>query len=510
MNSTTIKNNSKYIIILLFFAGLLLFGRVFSVPEENVDSRIKMMERQIESIKKGIYIIEPGAKPTIADTPASYFQGDQIRLIYYVATDSKTTSQSYKERPIDYSIFLLSNFGEEQLIDNFIVPTSTEKMFREIKFIAKFDSSKILIVRNDSKTSGVLTIKEIKSFRLNVGLDRLENLRSTISGAPDSSTVVFSTAHNLAGEFPFIFKRNNQLFGQVFSSGDERISSVDLALSWRGTGGSGDYLAELREVKDDGNYSSVLSHYYFNKKSIEDKLIRKNIYRFPLAANLESNKKYVVSINNNNVRFNLINTLKIGGSNTSSNRLSDAFMTINDGERRTIGQLYMKVNGSKCVKFNTDCVLNGAVIQDIGGGLGLYNYESAGEPIDYLDLHKANGDVSYDNIVAGMIAPVKKNQSFEYKFDTVHPYTTIRVIFDQNVINASKNNLFYSFDGDNWFPIAQNNDGNLIVEKIVTPPSNHQTKLFVKVADDLEDAIYKGSAYFGLKGVKVQALLEIN
>lgn len=510
MNFTIKKNNRKYIAVLILFLVLLLFGKNYTAGGNSINSTIESLQKEIKSIKKGVYTIKPQDKPLTINLPTSYKKGDSARLIFNIETKNELMSQIYEQRQMDFSIYLASDYGEEQLIDNLMLTVPVKNTLQEIRFTSEFDSSKLIIKRNDSRTTGELTISDLKSFKLNAGANDLNNLKPTISGKTDVLEVVSSTADKFDGKFLFAFTRKKQLIGQVFSANYDKISSVDLALGWLGNGGSGNYLLELRRVQDDGSYSDVLSHYFFNQESTNDNLVSNNVYRLPFTANLIKGKKYMISINNYNVSFNLINTLKIGSVNIKDSEVSEARMTVGGGKEKLINPLFIEVKGSDCIKNINTCVLNGAIIQDNGGGTGLYNYESTGEPIDFLDLYKSDPGVGFDNVVGGIIAPVKADTTFYYQFDTVYPYKVMKVIIDQNVLYASKNNLSYSFDNQNWETIDQNENGNLIVEKVIKPLSNHQTNLFIKVTYDPSDAKYKESAYFGIKGIKVQASLLIN
>ncbi len=506
-----IRKNIKYIIVLLLFLVLLLFGRNFTGTDDPVDSRIKQIEKEMDYAKKGIYPIEPKSKPVALNTPAIYKKGDSVRLLYDLESNSKPLSRPFEERPIDISIYLDSDYGDKQLIDNLQVPVPTEINSREVKFTSLFDSSKIIVERNDSRTTGELIISDLKSFRLNVEPFRLDTLNQTIVGKPDLSKITYQTVDSFTGAFPFVFTRKRQLVGQIFSPSTEQISSVDLALAWRGSGGSGNYLVELKEVASDGSYSDPLSHYYFNKNTVQDNFVGGDVYRIPLAANLNKEKRYLISISNLNVRFNLFNTLKIGGSGLQGDAASGTIMTIGDGKEKSVKQLFVKINSFDSSISNSHRVLNGAIIQDVGSGVGIFTYKSSGEPIDFLDLYKSDLGTSFDNIVQGIIAPAKGETSFYYKLDTIHPYAKMDLIFDQNIAGASKNRLFYSFDDKNWLPIDQNQDENLIVEKIVTPSNaQQQTELFVKVTYDHDDAVYKQSQFFGLKSLEVRASLVLN
>lgn len=501
------KQNYKYVSVLILFVIILIFGKNFTPADEGATTRIKLMEKEINNIKKGIYTIKPESKPITTNTPTSYQKGDSIRLLFDIQTDTNNISQTYEDRPLELSLYLISDYGEKELIDNFKVQIPTANTLHEVKFTSSFDSSKLLIERNDTRTTGDLVVSGVSSYRLNIGSSGLNSLKPTISGNPDLQKIVFSTASNFTGSFPNVFTRSKQLIGQIFSPNSDQVSSVDIALAWRGAGGAGDYLVELREVSDSGGYFEALAHYYFNQETLQDLSIGGGVYRIPLVANLVQGKKYLFSINNNTVKFNLLNTLKVGSSGGQVTEGSGALTTIGNGKDKSIGQLFMQVHGLECFKYKDQCVLNRATIQDIGGGSGLYSYESAGEPIDFLDLYKSDPKTSFDNKVGGIIAPVSGGASFYYKFDTIYPYRTLKVVVDQNVINASKNQLSYSLDNLSWIPINQNDDGNPIIKQIITPPSSQQTELFIKVTYDPADALYKQSAYFGIKSIKTQASL---
>lgn len=505
-----IKSNRKYIILAVLFVVFFMFGRHFDQVNSGVDPIIQLRQKEAANAQRGIYDVRQPQQPITIKAPDKYEQGDSARIFLDIETKDDILNQPYERRPMDFSIYLVSDYGEDQLIDSATLAVPTKIALREIRFTSQFDASKIIIRRNDTRTTGDLVVSNIRSFRLNASMSGFDTLLPTILGQTDVSKAVFQTAESFDGGFPLVFTRRQQFFGQIFSANSDRISSVDLALAWRGAGGSGDYLLELREVLDSGAYSDVLAQYFFNQGTINDNLIDQNIYRLPLAANLEKGKKYLISVDNDNVHFNLLNTLAIGSPKTEESGVSPAIMSINDGKGKSVSGMFIKVNGADCAKSGGSCVLNAAIVQDIGGGTGLYTYESIGEPTDFLDLYQYDPKTFFDNLKGGIVDSTKKGASFSYKFDTIYPYKVIKITLNQDVKNAVKNQLSYSFDGQVWVPIEQNEDGNLTVEKTIKPLSNKQTTLFVKVTYDPDNAKYNQSGYFGMRGVKVQAPLRLN
>lgn len=511
MNFTFLKINLKYIIVIILFLFLFIFGRHFGgTNDNNLEQLIVQKEKETENMEKGVYNIRLNDLSAKLEIPVNYKKDDSYRIFFNVDTAyGRFADKLFESRPIDISVCLVSNYGEEQLIDNIKLAVPTKIISREIKFTSELDASKLIIKHNDSRTTGELTISNVRSYNLSLGKAGLDGLKPTISGGSNTLNAVFGTAadNNFSGKFPFVFTRKKQSIGQIFSSNYEQISSVDLALSWRGTGGSGNYLVELREVKDGGHYSDVLSHYYFNQETLQDNLIGANTYRIPLAANLEKGKKYIVCINNNNVTFNLINTLEVGSTNSKDNELPKAIINVSDKKTNLDRPLFLKINEWNWFKFEGDRVLNGAIIQDLGNGVGQYSYESIGESTDFLDLDRSDPYTLFDNSVNGIITPAKEGNSFYYKFNTVYPYRIMKVILNQDIPGVSKDLLSYSYDGESWTPINQNKNGDLTVEQTIKPLSDQQTILYIKVACNSDDAKYKKSINFGIKSIKVQALI---
>ena len=508
MNIYFLKKNIKYFIVLIFLSSLFFLGQRFnSVDYSTV--MIKLQQKQTEKIKKGVYESKSGSKPTEIDLPGDYKKGDYIRLLIDLETKNELLYQNYENRPIEFSIYAASEYGNEQLIGQFSLTIPSKSNSRELAFKSEFNIARLIIKRTDTRKTGDLIISNTRVYRLNISDSGLGGLRPTIIGGYESAGIVFQTSADPSGRYPFIFNRKQELFGQTFKSDIKQISSVDLALLWKGTGGSGDYIIELKEVLSEGVYSDSLAYYYFNKEVMQDNSLGKSVYRIPLAANLSFGKTYIVTISNYGVKFNLFNTLKVGSPEIGNNKTLPAVTKIREGKVKSIPPLFMKVNGIKCREFLGSCLPNGVVVQDLGDGNGQYNYMSVGESTDILDLYKYDPSTVYDNLVGGLIASAKGETSFYYKFNTIYTINELKITLDQSLASAADNRLFYSFDDKNWRSISQNEDGDPIFQQVVTPPSNNERNFYLKITYDPDDARYKHSIFFGLEGINIEASLVV-
>jgi len=301
-----------------------------------------------------------------------------------------------------------------------------------------------------------------------------------------------------------------------------------MKLEFTGSGEIGNYYLELREVNNQ-NGKVILSpdriaYFGFDKNSAErDLKIKEGIYHIPLAAYIEKGKTYFIGINNTEVRFNILNTLKIYGGNADSGEKIVSSVKGKTSEKS--GSLYLKVYGVDYIKAGDEKVLTGAKILDNGDGTGSYSYGQGGSFSDYLDLEqvisKENSSIFYDNIQGGISGKDEDDNAFVYKINTTYPFAKLNIEAGQPGGEFTNSLVYYSFDNKNWQEIKNDYDKEDALfsadknkfQKLLQGDGKTKT-IYIKVTYDKEDAQEKNASavpvrLFGLKNLKVVAEIRI-
>ncbi|TSC92662.1 MAG: hypothetical protein Athens101428_820, partial [Candidatus Berkelbacteria bacterium Athens1014_28] len=226
---------------------------------------------------------------------------------------------------------------------------------------------------------------------------------------------------------------------------------------------------------------------------------------------------YYVGFNNKDVKFNLINTLQVYGSNNS--KMYDQGMGIrvnNVGEKANeIGDIYLKLYAANYKYVNDQKILAGATIEDLGAGQGLYTYRSSGSVTDFFDLYDwgknfSDTGVFYDNVRKGISALAKDNNYFVYQFDTVFPFSLINFNLTCGVNNTERCFYYYSFDEQNWQKVEQIKGNNPKAEtQFQIVGAGEQKRIYLKVTYNKDDNIYNRSPMFSIERIIIDANLII-
>ena len=189
------------------------------------------------------------------------------------------------------------------------------------------------------------------------------------------------------------------------------------------------------------------------------------------------------------------------------------------------GSLLFKLYGAEFSDYEGGKIPTGAIIQDIGGGKGLYTYKQNGRFSDFLDISEIGGTendnpgIFYDNSVNGIAGEDNKDTSIIYTFNTVYPFDKFSISADQPGGNYTDSKFYISFDKVNWQEVQMRVDidsPKIVSNKfeIITSGDGKQNVIYIKIICDQESKTKKiselnAAKLFGIKNINVEAELRI-
>lgn len=389
----------------------------------------------------------------------------------------------------------------------------------EIIFPSDNQYSDILFEKADAKDGTEISISEIQVSKLNVSNEKeFQNFQPTIKGDTDYSAIDQKQLDE--SKIFDQLKDPGMILGQIFKPQSEYISSVtmDADIIKQDNNGGKKYKFELREATFDGRVPEVTSRVKasvdFTSETIENYRKSDGKLEFPIFLQLDKDKYYFLGINNNNVAVDKYNYLRMKGSGDP-----DAYpdgMAIIKTKGKTysaIGNLYFETHGINFSQFDGTKVLSGEIIEDLGKGMGKFNFHTGGKLYDLVDLFSHTPDVNFDDGKKALFGQMSSGNDSEmvYKFETIFPVARIRLTGEQGSPDWTKSAVSYSFDGTNWNEIPSS---SYVFDKVsgienfdyaFSGGLPMKKEFYIKIAPKE----FKEGARYGIKKFKIEADLTM-
>lgn len=429
-------------------------------------------------------------------------KGNFYRLFYDIdIRDLKSTGQS---KSINLDIFLVSDTGQKQLVDQINIHNNQIIKNRSIEFQVNDNSDRIIIEKDESEFSPTINITNIEISSLAVrNFSELNALDRTVIGITGEE-VVFERAVTASNQI--VFRSKNQSIGEFFISTNKIITGIDFKLRFIGSGGMGSYFVELRETPNEGsNFGKLISKYYFNKETANDYFkVGPSTYHFPIAANLIPGQRYYIGISNTEVEFSFFHTIAVIIGNQTDSKTEFGAEIIKGKPKKRIGDLFLKIYSPL-----SGGILLGGRFEDIGSGRMKYTYKQSGKPMDLLDIwsteNNSDGGIYYDNNYGGILGKSENNMSYIFKFDGRKPIRQASIELNDISQGLVSSLVYYSIDGKNWqeIPVVEVNFATTGKFKQALLLGGKSSELYIKVTYDPSDVKYKSLHLFGIQSLQV-------
>lgn len=511
----------RYLLVLVLFVVAYIFGKnmnVLTPEQQQLQNQANAWQKKIS----GVYSIPAGQNEYKLENIILVKRSQCGRLFFDLKSltlDGLTPENS------NIKVHLSNDFDQSQELGSYEIENDWLVRNEEIYFCASYDYQDLIFRKDENNQNTSYEISNVAFYPITIDKHDFSGLLAPIIGNTDFSKVIYQSGlENKDANGVIKFTRRNQKIGQTFMANSDVISGVDMKLEFVGTGGIGNYFLELREAIDRNGKlelsSDRIAYYMFNKDSAErDLKIEEGIYHIPLTAQLERGRTYYIGINNEAVKFNILNTLKIysGIGNSEAGKLINS---VGGKTSEKSGSLYLKAYGAYYLKIGDEKVLTGVRILDNGDETGQYVYKQKGNFSDYLDLDqlisKDNSSVFYDNVQAGVSAEAEDDNAFIYKIDTIHPFLKVKIEAEQPGGEFTNSLVYYSYDNMQWQEIKNDLDKDELAEKgnknkfqELVQGDGKQKTIYIKVTYDKDDAQEKTVHLFDLKNLTVIAELKL-
>lgn len=523
MNLKKLKEYNQYLIIFIIFVMAFVFGKNMDTltPEQKQLQKETIAQRKID---EGFYSVATQQKQYLLNNFFSIKKGQCGRLFFDLKDIfSNDSSINFPLKNPNVKIYLSNNFNQTQELGTYQIMSERFAQNEKVEFCANADYSDLLFQKAEDSMESSFEISNVSFYSLSFGKRDFNNTLPSIVGNTNFRKTIFqSTISAEEATMASKFTRNNQMIGQTFVANSDAISGVDLKLEFIGVGGIGNYYLDLREViSQNGKItlsSNRMAYFCFDKDSADrDLKVHEGIYHIPLAANLEAGKSYFIGINNEGVKFNLLNTLNVYGNRIGSDQ-TKSITSINNKVSNQEGQLFLNIYGVDYIKIGNEKILTGTKILDNGDGTGQYLYEQRGDFSDYLDLYLAtpNSNIFYDSVQEGISGRVMDESTFIYKIDTIYPFLKMKIEAQQPGGDFIDSLVYYSFDNINWNEIKSDwTKENTLLQgdknkfQNLLQGDGQMKVVYIKVAYNKNEGKEKPVQLFGLKKLKVFAQLSL-
>ena len=492
-----IKNNKRYFAVGIIFLFIFMMGenlerfsdKELGIPQKATEQVVTLNQQQNFFLKEG-FINARG--------------GDYYRLVFNVKANEDCK----------LIVKITSPFGEEHWTRELELEESLLYERKEIIFDSPGYFRNLILERENPNDDVSIMIKDIKTSRLRLNSQaEVERLRTTVIGNTTDLYSPLQTEEDGAG-FGGL-KKNNQILGQVFRAESPYLGGVVFSGRKVGTGGAGKYRLKLYEAqeKDDGLAvkKNLISFTEFPAKNLSNYLNEEDELVLPISAILKKGKLYYLGLSNVLAKTNMNNYWELRGSETDIYPFGSALATsTNLSVKENKGDLYFKIVAKDYTQQEGERLLTGAMLEDLGGGLGKYSYQNKGEATDFLDLYSYtatskqgnSSSVKYNEYEGTISATPAEGINYIYKINTIYPFEKIKLNAEQMYSNWYKVKLLYSFNKEDWteLPYQQGDKSPQIFDEVIKGNGN-QNELYIKVTydegDDKEIKLF-GLRYFGV------------
>jgi hypothetical protein len=503
--------NWRYLTVIAILLFAFFFMRNLQPNEQS--SQINELQLAIKNKDQSIYEIAPTGSSVTLDSLINTRSDDYYRLSFKIKArqvDSLPGNQpDYDSSHLsNIDVILIGDSGTSQNIGHFSQQFGLYTSYEEVNFKTSGRFQDVLFRKSDPNDNALIQISSPLVTSLDCRTDScVANLKPTIVGLKNG----YVTNQNMTQKSDTIFKfnRGHQNFGQIFQASEDNIGAVNLSLSIIGSGGLGSYQLSLYKATKTGSSFTVnqpaLSSYFFSTQDLSTRLIKNDVYRFPLASELTPGDYYFVGLNNDQVKYNIFNTLAMLGTTDGNSYQAGQAQKIDNSH--SYGDLYFEIGSAVQLTNDGQPILRNTRIEDLGNDDQLFSYKFSNSASDYLDIFSKNSDKTkqpyLDSVIGGISVPALSDNSFSYRFDTLKPFQTAKIQFQQ-VGGDYVNTLgYYSFDNQNWQQISvppNSDDANQF--SVILNGDNTSHVIYLKFTGDQND-IGKSVKLFGVKNLEV-------
>jgi hypothetical protein len=378
----------------------------------------------------------------------------------------------------------------------------------EIVFKTESEFNGIVLQKNNPSDSSEVFIQDLKVSPLNVKSEReISDLRPSVLGSP--LTGQHFAERSLSNRFVNQINKNGIFFGQVFRAESDSVSSVvfDPEILKLNNTNNNDFVLELRKLdKQEGVFhiEAVMESVVFSKKDTDRYHNNENKINIPLHSYISEGEYYYVGIRRNNTDISGRSYIDTFGERDSQ-YFDGRTLEFTDGQVMEVSDsLYFKVFGFFLVEYLDQQSLSGAILEDLGKGRGSYTYKSLGNKEELLDIIAPAPDIGFDDdkkTVYGR-STGESESFFEYKFDTMYSFDSVRISARQADSSWERVSLLVSFDQKKWNEVPWEDVEGVRYfsqeEKFSPPVKAHV--FYLKVVPD-----GKGNGKYGIKNLVVEA-----
>lgn len=212
----------------------------------------------------------------------------------------------------------------------------------------------------------------------------------------------------------------------------------------------------------------------------------------PIAAKLDTNKKYWIGINNAKVKNDKRNYIKVFFSRDHAEENNPGFASFEPNTWQEYYPLWFKTFYPIKKQVQDEDILSGATISDFGNNKIIYRYQF-GE-FDYSALSGFPGrkiydmyDGNYEKSDETGNYTLSADQYATYKFNTVYPAK--KIILKNANYNQSLA-IDFSANGENWDEIFSENpaENKQTISPIVINPEEKSTGFYLRIRPDGNDS----------------------
>lgn len=450
-------------------------------------------------------------KPDLSKEKPSYYINDIFKSEsgqYWRLTFLEEATQDSK-----INVKITNPSDKDKEIKAIEVKKSTENIPQEVIFHTDNNYSDLLFEKDDSGNAEI-NISNVHISKLKIENEKeFSSLKQTIRGKMDVNHPDQSQENT--GYLFNQLKDPDVILGQIFKPESEYISSVklDIDIIKQDNNGGKKYKLELREAEYDGEApdvtSNVLASVDFTSENIEKYRQDDGKFKFPVFARLDKEKYYFIGINNGNVAVDKFNYLRLRGTSDKSQYSNGIVAIKTKGKTYSApGDLYFITYGLDFEKYLDKKILRGEIIEDIGKGQGMFTYQPGENIYNLADLYEYSPEIDYDDSKNVLFGKMQEGQdSFMiYKFETIYPFTKMKLTGKQANASWGKISISYSYDKNKWTEIP---DSMADAQGHIGPfqyfdfswDAFHEDEIYVKIAPK---EFEEGKKY-GLGDLRVEA-----
>lgn len=392
---------TKYRLLgLIVLAVALFYNQIIlpSVPLYLPKDRDYILEETVASPANVLSTVEPWVTRDVGNQPAN--RPCQISIQLGVrAVDENSDSNTAPTQRI--GLYAINELGERQQLGETEVVSGEPQIFdRVIVPTARFRWVQLELLTQD------------EAYLVDVDRFEVEPLEtsSLAESIPLQPTIVGSITATRQRINPEMTDRGLL----IKMKDDQAIVGLNLQLRRHGNGGTGPYQVEIKDAAD-AKVVGISGFIVAGHKSIVLLPDKSTVWQFPLSVVLQAGHSYLVNVN------------PVGASVSWLNRLE-----LMD---------YLDIYPATANLVAGHQLLFGAVVQDLGGGHGLYTYESS-ERANRLNPPIVNAQEGYYEYAIDTLYPIAK-----MTIEAVYPYRPdqprITAVSDNGALAESQDTIDY-------------------------------------------------------------------